>query len=257
MRMAWMVLLLLAVPLAAGDDAPEKSPTEQKAPAAKEWLSPLKRFVGEWKGAGQVQRGSAKGAWAEDASWRWEFDGDRTLIAFEAPDGKHFVKGAISPANDHESDDDDKDGFVLEATPPESEEALTFRGQAGDDGEFVFTRTPSEGADETSNDDRTARITLRLVADGDRLVMLLERRIRASGRFVRLAEVGYTRQGGDFAKNARGPECVVTGGLGVIEVEFQGRKYYVCCTGCRDAFNEDPQKILAEYEARRKAEQEE
>jgi hypothetical protein len=26
-----------------------------------------------------------------------------------------------------------------------------------------------------------------------------------------------------------------------------GQTYYVCCTGCRDLFNEGPAKILAEF----------
>jgi YHS domain-containing protein len=32
-----------------------------------------------------------------------------------------------------------------------------------------------------------------------------------------------------------------------------GMTYYVCCTGCRDAFNENPSKIIAEYKARKAA----
>jgi YHS domain-containing protein len=32
----------------------------------------------------------------------------------------------------------------------------------------------------------------------------------------------------------------------------QGVTYYVCCSGCRDAFNEDPEKYIKEYEAKKK-----
>jgi YHS domain-containing protein len=45
----------------------------------------------------------------------------------------------------------------------------------------------------------------------------------------------------------------VTGGLGKIQVSFGGNTYYVCCTGCRDAFNENPAKMIAEYKARKAA----
>jgi len=34
------------------------------------------------------------------------------------------------------------------------------------------------------------------------------------------------------------------GGLGTIEVTHAGKSYYVCCTGCRDYFNENPEKFL-------------
>ena len=43
---------------------------------------------------------------------------------------------------------------------------------------------------------------------------------------------------------------IVSGGLGTIRVSFKGETYYVCCSGCRDAFNEDPQKYVKEYKAK-------
>ena len=43
-----------------------------------------------------------------------------------------------------------------------------------------------------------------------------------------------------------------SGGRGTIPVTYKGQTYYVCCTGCRDAFKEDPEKYLKEY-AERKA----
>jgi YHS domain-containing protein len=36
-------------------------------------------------------------------------------------------------------------------------------------------------------------------------------------------------------------------------VEYQGKKYYVCCTGCRDLFNDDPAGGLEEYRQRKAA----
>jgi YHS domain-containing protein len=41
---------------------------------------------------------------------------------------------------------------------------------------------------------------------------------------------------------------VVTGGAGTIPVTHKGKTYYVCCTGCRDAFNDDPEGTIAAYE---------
>jgi YHS domain-containing protein len=38
-----------------------------------------------------------------------------------------------------------------------------------------------------------------------------------------------------------------------MQVSYMGQTYYVCCSGCRDAFNENPAKIIAEYKARKKA----
>ena len=51
--------------------------------------------------------------------------------------------------------------------------------------------------------------------------------------------------GESLAGAAKKAECIVTGGAASIAVSFQGKTYYVCCSGCRDAFNEDPAKIIA------------
>ncbi len=96
--------------------------------------------------------------------------------------------------------------------------------------------------------DRPARITIRPAAENQRVTVLYE---RGSGEvFSRLAEVSATRVGGDFAAGAAGPECIVTGGAGTIQVEYKGKTYFVCCTGCKEAFNDDPEKIIKEYNQR-------
>ena len=45
---------------------------------------------------------------------------------------------------------------------------------------------------------------------------------------------------------------MVTGGAASIPVSYKGKTYYVCCTGCKQAFDDDPEGILAEYESRLK-----
>jgi hypothetical protein len=65
-------------------------------------------------------------------------------------------------------------------------------------------------------------------------------------------QVSYTRKGEDFGIKEKKQECVVTGGLGTIAVMYKGVTYYVCCSGCRDVFNENPEKIIAEYQKKKK-----
>ena len=66
-----------------------------------------------------------------------------------------------------------------------------------------------------------------------------------------MAEVGYTREGTRLAvEGGDGPECVVTGGRGSIQFSYKGQTYYVCCSGCKQAFDENPEKILSEYRER-------
>ena len=59
--------------------------------------------------------------------------------------------------------------------------------------------------------------------------------------------MAYQRAGTRLeAGTSRGPECIVTGGEGTMTVMHAGKTYYVCCTGCRDAFLADPEGILKE-----------
>ncbi len=82
--------------------------------------------------------------------------------------------------------------------------------------------------------------------------MLLEGQSHG-GAYDRLADVGYTRQGVAFAAGVSGPICIVTGGRGTTQVSYQGKTYYVCCSGCKDLFNEDPKGGLADHKAKEKA----
>jgi YHS domain-containing protein len=64
------------------------------------------------------------------------------------------------------------------------------------------------------------------------------------------AEIPNRRAGDRGAPRAALPECVVTGGKGTIPIAYKGQTYYVCCSGCKRAFDENPEKILAEYRER-------
>jgi len=64
--------------------------------------------------------------------------------------------------------------------------------------------------------------------------------------------VACNKEGESLGGKKEGKECPVSGGLGRIAVTFQGETFYVCCTGCRDAFNENPEKYVKEFKAKQK-----
>jgi YHS domain-containing protein len=55
-----------------------------------------------------------------------------------------------------------------------------------------------------------------------------------------------------FGKGVQEVVCIVSGGKGTMPVSFEGQTYYVCCTGCRDYFNENAAAIVAEYASKKK-----
>ena len=209
----------------------------------KQALSAVQSYVGSWRGVGQLRRGSNQGAWTETSEWGWRFpDGHAELVA-DLPENRFYSQVRLQAT-------DQRGQFTLVATPSAKRKEdgagpQTFRGGMKDG---ALTLVADQAAD-----GEPARITIRLVAGGDRMVTLFEKR-SGSDAYARLAEVGATRKGSSFAKMASvGHECVVTGGLGTIVVEYQGKKYYVCCTGCRDLFNDDPAGVLQEYRQRKAA----
>jgi len=240
MRLARTLCLGAAVFAAAamGADQPETTATDKEA------LSALQPYVGGWRGVGQPKRGSNVGAWTESADWAWEFSEDAAALIFSAPEGKVFVAGKLLRG-------DEEGQFQFQGTLPDGETVERFQGRVNDEGRLVL-----ESAEEEIPLGRPARISFRLVADGDRLLVLYERRRGAADAFTRLAEVGYTRQGSGFGQGGGGPECVVTGGYGTMNVEYMGQTYYVCCTGCRDLFQEDPEGVLEEFRERKRKERE-
>ncbi len=225
-----------------GNAADKQSP-DAAAERDKQALMPLQVFVGEWRGVGQPRRGSTAGSWIEESEWSWKFDKRATAFVFATPKekegaGKYLIAGRLERG--------EKDGqFRLISTLPDGKTQLTYLGSNDKDGRLVLT------ADEVP-EGSPSRIAIRTVAEGERLLMLYERRLGKTDNFTRLAEVGFTRKGGNFARAVVERECVVTGGAGTIQVSHKGQSYWVCCTGCRDLFNDDPEGVLTEFRAGRK-----
>lgn len=266
------VAVLLAGRIAAGQPADDNGPAASEQAAAqadaermsadKAALAPLQVFVGGWRGVGQVRRGSSQGAWTENADWSWKFADGRAAIVFDAPHGKYYRSGRLTPgkqagtfelsvsapADKQPSADASDAGDAASADEAAEQAADRFLGKLDKNHQLVLVNERRERSNEA---DGVARVSIRTVADGDRLIVLYEKRLPGQDRFARLAEVGYTRKGVAFAAGSGQPECVVTGGLGTIEVEHGGKKYYVCCTGCRDLFQDDPEGALADYRERR------
>ncbi len=207
----------------------------------KEALSPFNDLIGGWRGTGQVRRGSAQGAWREDGEWIWEFTEADVAIRYDVTDGEHLQTARLTfdPAAKE---------FVLVATLPDDSER-TYRGAFADD-RLTLTSEADDAGD-------VHRITVTLLNE-KRTLVLYEKRRESQQSFQRVGEVGYTREGTRLAyKDGTGPECVVTGGAGTISVSYKGQTYYVCCTGCKQAFDDDPEGVLAEYAARVEKERQE
>jgi YHS domain-containing protein len=201
-------------------------------------LKPFAGLVGEWRGTGQPQRGSARGAWTETGGWAWKLTPDSAALELTVAKGKLLRSATLRPGKaPHE--------FVLDAV-------------LADDSKRSFAGTYSEKkplvlSAEGPSTDGPRRVVLTPLHD-TRFLLLFEGKADEGSGFRRLAEVGYTRQGVAFAASGEsGPLCIVTEGRGTTQVSYKGKTYWVCCSGCKDLFNENPEAVLAEAVERQKA----
>lgn len=232
--------LLMLIPLAmlaaawADDGTPSESKTSAAdAAASKAALSKFNDLIGGWRGIGQPQRGSARGAWQETADWAWSFDKKVPALVYAIKDGKQLTKARLT------YDPEAKQYRMIAHYADKSERR--FSGKLDNKKLQLISEPDNEGV--------RHRVTITRL-NPKRTLVLLERSI-APNEYFRIAEVGYTRAGTRLAVDGvNGPECVVTGGRGTMQVTYMGKTYYVCCTGCRQAFEDDPEEIIADFNQR-------
>lgn len=206
-------------------------------PEIKQALSEFNSLIGGWRGVGMIKRNSRKGAWSEKAEWVWKFDPQQSGIAYEVEDGK-FLKSALL------SYDPEQKTYQLATVLPDGTKR-DYTGALQKDTLVLESQPDAEGA--------VYRISIRKLNE-KRTLVLFEQRNQGQSFYYRLAEVGYTRAGTRLAASGSGgPECIVTGGAGTIAVSHKGKTYYVCCSGCKQAFEDDPETFIAE--AKQKAEE--
>lgn len=212
---------------AAGEKAADRD-------AAKTALSEFNSLIGGWRGVGMPQRNSRKDAWIETAEWVWDFRNDSTALRYDVKNGKLLESALVT--------------WDAKSKQYQVDAKLTGDVKRTYEGKLKGTELILESKADT--DDNVHRMTVTRLND-KRTLVLFEKRKSSQTFYTRVAEVGYTREGTSLAIEGAGePECVVSGGKGTIKVTHKGETYYVCCTGCKQAFDDDPEGILADYRAK-------
>jgi YHS domain-containing protein len=219
---------------AAADSEQKTEVSAARQEACKTALAEFNALIGDWRGVGMPKRASRQGAWQETAEWVWDFSQGPVSIRYEVKNGKLLETAALTY-------DPDAKLYRMRADFTDK----TSREYTGklDGAKLVMESAPDD-------DGEVHRITVTQLNE-KRTLVLHEKRLAAQSFFTRIAEVGYTRAGTSLAVEGAGEtECIVTGGKGTMAVTYKGQTYYVCCTGCRQAFDDDPEGILAEAKQR-------
>jgi hypothetical protein len=206
--------------------------------SAKEALQALNDYIGHWKGAGDVERAKpgSKTFWTESVNWSWRFKKDDAWLTVKIENGKLFKGGELRYLAD-------KKKYQLTATDAKDKK-LVFEGTLKN-GLLVVERTDEDKKE-------TQQISMNVAGDGVRFNYWYKTKPARAKVYDKGYLVACNKEGESLGGKKEGKECPVSGGLGTIAVTFKGETFYVCCTGCRDAFNENPEKFVKEFKAKHK-----
>ena len=228
-RITVAMLLILGVLGKAGEPA---KVDQRKA------LQPFNFLIAPWKGTGVpdgTREEKQSGFWTEMVTWQWQFEKGDAWLQAKFDKGKYFRSGELRGLGD------ERFKLTLET---KSGDLLNFEGELKD------KRLTLDRLDPKTKE--TQRLTIRLL-HSNRITYTYETKADGKVSFLRKYQVGLTNQNEPFANDgSTGPECIISGGLGTIPVSYKGKTYYVCCTGCRDEFKANPEKYIAEWEAKKK-----
>jgi YHS domain-containing protein len=229
-----LLVVLSAFTLTAG-----RAEDKPKSRSPREALQVLNDLVGTWKATGTPED-KPRDFWRETMTWQWQFKGDDAWLQVAFDKGKYYLDGE------------------LRYLPDREQYQLTLRTLEKTSSTFVGTlqdrRLTLERTDDAKKESQ--RLVFNFLHD-NRILYRCEVKSAEAGGFSKVYQVGATKEGVPFAGAADStPECIVTGGPGTLKFTYKGQTYYFCCSGCRDAFKEDPEKYLKEFEAKKAKEKE-
>ena len=232
----------------SADESAGPPPTPDEVMAG---LKPIATvLVGEWTSI--LKNASVN----EPHNWLWDVKSDpaKPSIVLQIPDGQFFTEARISYSPR-------KSQFTMTTTDADKAKRSyvgTFEEPPvdvpSDDGKSV-ERTFKLAFEEEPDSSSKEKFRYVIAQQNNNRYLMEVHKARGSAAF-RLRDVGGTQRNGvSFAKaddDYGDRTCVISGGLGTTAVTHKGRTYYVCCSGCAAAFNDDPETWIAKYEAKKK-----
>ncbi len=211
-------------------------------------LQPMQVMLGKWRGTtNQKFKGFSA---VEELEWIWDFRSNHAQPALTVKSDKspYIREGRLTYLPQDQV-------FQFTVKNPEGVQHV-MRGK--------FEREPDEFTGDDNKPQRTYKLVLtEAEPEGDeawkvsldqqennRYLVQLSRK-RGTGNFQLADTVGTQRLGTSFAASDEDygeKKCIISGGLGTSTVSYNGKTYWVCCSGCQAAFNDDPKRWLAKME---------
>jgi YHS domain-containing protein len=207
-------------------------------------FSSFEYLVGRWNGQA-IPKDSAQSfrGWPEKHIWAWIFTaGKPTALSLAIEGGKVLADGKLTY-------DAARKRFRLEGTAPKPRGgAIAFEGAFDASGKMlVLDQVAGAAARGRDAGAEVVRLSIRPNSNFIRYTMWVDRKEAGSTQFSRSIEVGLTKEGESLAGGTTAsdrPKCIVTGGAAAMTITYNGQTFPICCTGCRDEFNESPEKYI-------------
>ncbi len=234
----WAALPALLAVAGAVSFARDERGREIPAPFA-----PFEYLIGSWKGTAYPPANRVRG-WNETHAWAWKFEkGNPVGLSVSIDGGKTLTKGQITfdPATKK---------YTLNATDANRRAAIYVGSLDAAGKTLTLERVGATSAGSKQKlvlfpNANFIRYTFRILEQED-----------GAPQYKPVIEAGVTKEGEAFAAGGGAadlPKCVVTGGAATMSVTYQGKTLPLCCSGCRDEFNDNPEKYIKKLALRNAA----
>lgn len=209
-------------------------------------LKPIQVLLGKWQGL--IKNASR----SEVHDWVWDLKTDPVFpaLVLNVPDGEFFTNARLTY-------DPRVDQFLM-TTVDEEDVTRSFTGKfkaepkdvPSEDGKGV-ERTFQLELTENEDSGRGTRFQYVFKQQHNNRYLVDVNRARGRAKFQQFDVIGSQRDGVSFAKaddDYGDKTCIISGGLGTSTVTYKGRTFYVCCSGCKAAFDDEPERWIARYE---------
>ena len=209
-------------------------------------LQPLQILLGQWRGTTRREYENFKAVDIHEWVWDLRSNPAQPALTIQSDKSPYIRTGRLTW-------DTEQNKFAMTVSDPVG----TTRQFTGD-----FTETVHEivGSDDklhrvfrlefnqNENGESSELWQLAFAQQENNRYLLEVGKRRGKAEFARFDTVSTQREGTSFAVNDTGyaeKTCIISEGLGTMEVTWKGRSYWVCCTGCKAAFEEDPETWIA------------
>ena len=222
--------------------------TEERIQQIMAELRPLQVWLGQWRGTTRREYEGFKAV--DNHEWVWDLQTDPTSPALVLDSDKSpYLRSArltwipedsrfLLTAVDAEGTSRDYDGIysdpVHEVVGPDEKLHRVFK--------LEFT----EQTDLEKSGSESWQLAF-AQQENNRYLLEVSKQ-RGSAGFRRYDTVSTQREGTSFAisdSDYGDKTCIISQGLGTISVSYKGKSYWVCCSGCKAAFEENPEKWIA------------